>query len=71
MIAHEEGDDDMALTFADAQDLREKMTLAVWRKSDFNFDIAEAFDANICLALDLDDDAGFPPFLFEAGAMRG
>ena len=61
----------MALTFADAQDLREKMTLAVWRKSDFNFDIAEEFDANICLALDLDDDDGFPPFLFEANAMRG
>ena len=61
----------MALTFGDAQDLREKMTLAVWRKSDFNFDIAEAFDANICLALDLDDDAGFPPFLFEARAQMG
>ena len=54
-----------------AQDLREKMTLAVWRKSDFNQQLAEEFDANICLALDLDDDAGFPPFLFEAQAMRG
>ncbi len=61
----------MALVFADAQDLREKMTLAVWRKSDFNDDVAEAFDEKICLALDLDDDNGFPPFLHEARAFRG
>jgi hypothetical protein len=61
----------MALVFSDAQDLREKMTLAVWRKSNFDDAVAEAFDEKICLALDLDDDGGFPPFLHEARAHRG
>ena len=61
----------MTLLFVDAQDLREKMTLAVWRKSNFDDAIAEAFDEKICLALDLDDDNGFPPFLHEARALRG
>lgn len=61
----------MALVFSDAQDLREKMTLAVWRKSGFDDAAAEAFDKQICLALDLDDDNGFPPFLHEARALNG
>jgi hypothetical protein len=61
----------MALVFVDAQDLREKMTLAVWRKSDFDDAVAEAFDEKICLALGLDDDNGFPPFLHEARSLRG
>lgn len=61
----------MALVFSDAQDLREKMTLAVWRKSGRDDDAAEAFDRQICLALDLDDDNGFPPFLHEARSLSG
>lgn len=61
----------MPLTFSSAQALREKLTLAVWRKSGFDWDAAEQFDAAICLALGLDDDAGFPPFLLEARAALG
>lgn len=50
------------------QILREKLTLAVYRKSDFDIDRAEAFDAELCFALGIDDDDGFPPFLHEAMA---
>ena len=50
-----------------SQELREKLTLAVYRKSEFDIDRAEAFDAELCFALGIDDD-GFPPFLHEAMA---
>ena len=61
----------MALTFINAQDLREKLTVAVFIKTDLDQAKAEAFDELICIALDLDDDAGFPPFLHEAKVQLG
>ena len=61
----------MALTFIDAQDLREKLTVTVFIKTNLDQSKAEAFDELICIALNLDDDAGFPPFLHEAKAQLG
>jgi hypothetical protein len=61
----------MALTFTSAQDLREKLTVTVYVKTGLDQAKAEMFDELICIALNLDDDAGFPPFLHEAKAQLG